>query len=97
VLSKGPPIEIVLDASRYMPDVQSAECPRSRSARGSGPWATQMVEEIHKAKWIKEGSGAFPGGSNVDDWDCKFHDAFYLVEVQRHRVEAAENEIKRQY
>lgn len=101
MLKGGGSIEVDLPLlnERGMPDpsVESAECPRSRSAFDSGPWATQMVEEIHKARRVKEGSGAFIGGLNSDDWDAKFHDCFYLVDVQKSRVEQAESEIKRQY
>ena len=79
----------------YIGDVESVECPRSRSAFGSGPFIEQVVTESHKAGWVKEGSGAFPGGGNTDDWDARSYDMFYLIEVQKSRVTTAEKDATR--
>lgn len=71
--------------------IESAECPRSYITGESA----KLVTEIKQANWVKTTSGAWPGGTDSDNWDVRFVDAVGMFAIEDNRIESAERKAVR--
>lgn len=48
-----------------------------------------LAEEVIAAAAVRESSGAYPGGPDVNEWDARWYDAVKLARIEERRVDAA--------